>query len=135
MIHKLGAVVFTVVACAALAGCVPNAERTTATITFIDRTCEIVRTAYDEDYKKIGSSTFKDSCNSIDEWDKVRTKRNKIVDGKAIVHLSYVAPQNGQSENGELTFDGRDDEFYRLKAGDQIAILVSKADPTRIQKA
>ena len=135
MIHKLGAVVFTVVACAALAGCVPNAERTTATITFIDRTCEIVRTAYDEDYKKIGSSTFKDSCNSIDEWDKVREKRNKVVDGSAIVHLSYMVPQTGQPGTGELKFDGRDDEFYRLKAGDEIDILVSDADPTRIHKA
>jgi hypothetical protein len=135
MIQLLRRTVFTMAAGIALAGCAPNAERTQATVTFIDRSCEIIRTAYDEDYKKIGTSRFKDSCNSIGEWDKVRTKRNKVVDGKAVVHISYTAPQNGQPQNGELTFDGRDDEFYQLKAGDRIDILVSNADPTRIQKA
>jgi hypothetical protein len=35
---------------------------------------------------------------------------------------------------GELRFDGRDDEFYRLRAGDQVDILVSNSDPTKIRK-
>jgi hypothetical protein len=46
-----------------------------------------------------------------------------------------MVPQTGQPGTGELKFDGRDDEFYRLKAGDEIDILVSDADPTRIHKA
>src|SRR5689334_15828501 len=116
-----------------LAACVPNAKRTTATVTTIDRSCRIVETRFDQDYKETGRRTYSDSCNSIDEWDKVRTKRNKDVDGTAIIHLSYVAPQTGQSQTGELKFDGHDDEFYKLKAGDEIQILVSNADPTRIQ--
>jgi hypothetical protein len=120
---------------AALAGCAPNAKRTTATITTIDRNCKIIETAYDENYKKTDTRVYTDSCNSIDEWEKVRTKRTKDVAGKAVVHLSYTAPQTGQSQTGELRFDGHDDEFYRLKAGDQIDILVSNTDPSRIRKA
>jgi hypothetical protein len=124
-----------VAATASLAACVPNAKRTTATVTTIDRSCKIIETAYDGDYKMKGSRTYTDSCNSIDEWDKVRSKRSKNVEGKAVVHLSYMAPQTGQSLTGELKFDGHDDEFYRLKAGDEVQILVSDADPARIQKA
>lgn len=52
-----------------------------------------------------------------------------------MVHLSYTAPQNGQAETGELKFDGRGDEFYRLRAGDEFDILVSNSDPTKIRKA
>ena len=52
-----------------------------------------------------------------------------------MVHLSYTAPQGGEPETAELTFDGRDDEFYNLKAGDQMNILVSNSDPTKVQKA
>lgn len=65
----------------------------------------------------------------------MKTKRKKDVSGKAIVHLDYTAPQTGQAQTGELRFDGHDDEFYKLKAGDQIDILVSNADPTKIRKA
>jgi hypothetical protein len=120
---------------AALAGCAPNAKKAMATITTIDRNCTIIETEYDADYKKKSSRSYTGACNSIDEWDRVREKRNKDVAGSAVVHLAYTAPQTGQSETGELKFDGHDDEFYQLKAGDEIAILVSDADPTRIQKA
>jgi hypothetical protein len=106
-----------------------------AEVSYIDRKCTIIRTTYDENYKPEEKQTFTDSCNSIDEWDKVRTKRNKTVDGTAVVHLSYNAPQGGQPETAELTFDGRDDEFYNLKAGDRVDILVSNSDPTKIQKS
>jgi hypothetical protein len=106
-----------------------------AEVSYIDRNCRIVETRYDENYKPTDKQTFTDSCNSIDEWSKVRSKRNKIVDGTAVVHLSYAAPQNGQPETAELTFDGRDDEFYQLKAGDEVDILVSNSDPAKIRKA
>lgn len=118
-----------------LGGCAPNAKATKATVTYIDRSCKIVVTKYDEDYKPTDRAVVADSCNSIDEWDKVRAKRNKVVDGTAVIHLSYMVPQTGQPGTGELKFDGRDDEFYQLKAGDEIDILVSDGDPTRIQKA
>jgi hypothetical protein len=134
MNYELRLAVVTVLGCAALAACAPNAKKTTATIMTIDRECKIVETSYDENYKKKDSRTYTDRCNSIDEWDKVRAKRTKDVAGTAVVHLSYTAPQTGQSETGELKFDGHDDEFYQLKAGDPIDILVSDADPTHIQK-
>jgi hypothetical protein len=76
----------------------------------------------------------KDSCISSDEWKTVREKRNKVVSGKAVVHVSYTAPQDGNSRTSELHFDGRDDAFYNLKAGDQIDILVSNDDPAKIIK-
>lgn len=106
-----------------------------AEVSYIDRKCQIIRTTYDENYKPTDKQTTTDACNSIDEWDKVRRKRNKVVDGTAVVHLSYMAPQNGQAATAELKFDGRDDEFYQLKAGDEVDILVSNSDPTKIKKA
>ena len=51
---------------------------------------------------------------------------------------SPVGEPDGLSARGgilELKFDGRDDEFYNLKAGDDVTILVSDADPSRIHKA
>ena len=115
-----------------LAGCSANADRAKATVMYIDRNCQIIETAYDQDYKPVDSHTYTDACNSIDEWEKVRAKRDKIVSGTAVVHVSYTAPQSGQPKTGELKFDGHDDEFYRLKAGDEIEILVSHSDPTKI---
>lgn len=112
-----------------------NFKPAKATISYIDRNCDIIETTYDGDYKKKASRTYRDSCNSIDEWDKVRSKRNKAVSGEAVVHLDYIAPQTGQSVTGELVFDGREDEFYSLKAGDEVSILVSNSDPTKIRKA
>jgi hypothetical protein len=112
-----------------------NYKPTTATVSYIDRTCDIVETTYDPDFKKKESHTYRDSCNSIDEWDKVRSKRNKVVSGKAVVHLDYTAPATGQPFSGELKFDGHDDEFYALKAGDEVHILVSNSDPAKIRKA
>jgi hypothetical protein len=127
--------VAAIAAIGCVASCSPNAQQTKATISYIDRKCQIIETAYDENYKRKGTRTYTDSCNSLDEWDKVREKRNKVVAGNAVVHVSYTAPQNGQFQSAELNFSGRDDEFYRLKAGDEIEILVSNSDPTKISKA
>ena len=41
-----------------------------------------------------------------------REKRNKVVSGKAVVHLDYTAPQSGQELSGGMSFDGGDDQFY-----------------------
>jgi bisphosphoglycerate-independent phosphoglycerate mutase (AlkP superfamily) len=112
-----------------------NWKQAQAAVSYIDRNCKIVQTTYDGNYNRVGSETVTEACNTAEDWDKVKTKRTKVADGKAVVHVTYVAPQNGQYQNGELTFDGRDDEFYELKAGDQVAILVSNSDPTKIRKA
>ena len=73
-----------------LSACDPNAKETKATVVYIDRTCTIITTKYDENYKPTDHETRTDSCNSIAEWDKVREKRNKVVDGTAVVHVSYM---------------------------------------------
>ena len=65
----------------------------------------------------------------------VRDKRSKVVSGKAVVHLSYTAPQDGSTQTSKLNFTGRDDEFYELKSGDQLDVLVSTSDPTKVVKA
>ena len=122
-------------AACALAGCSANAAHAKATVLYIDRKCKIIETAYDQDYKPVDSQTYTGACNSLDEWEKVRAKRTKDVAGTAVVHVTYTAPQNGQVETGDLKFDGHDDEFYRLRAGDEIDILVSNSDPTQIASA
>ena len=61
-------------------------------------------------------------------------KRKMDVDGKAVVKVSYTAPQDGSYQTSELRLDGRDDEFYSLKAGDEIEVLVSNDDPAMIIK-
>jgi hypothetical protein len=118
-----------------LASCAPNAKHAKATVMTIDRHCRIITTEYDANYKPLDKDVSTHACNSIDEWETVKAKRNKVVDGNAVVHLSYTAPQTGQPETGELKFDGRDDEFYQLKAGDEMDIQVSDADPAKIAKA
>ena len=130
-----GGVMLVVTSACTLVACSPNAQHTKATVSYIDRNCKIVQTTYDADYKRTGSETLTKTCSEADDWEKVRSKRNKVADGKAVVHVTYTAPQNGQMQSGELTFDGRDDEFYELKAGDEIEILVSNADPTKIARA
>lgn len=127
----------------ALAGCSPGISAQ-ATVTTIDRTCTIVTTEKSqvpipgssetrEVTSKVGQS--KGECKSVEEWEEVRKKRNKDVDGVAVVHVEYRAPQDGKLHQGTLEFDGRDDEFYQLRAGDPIEVRVSKDDPDRIRPA
>jgi hypothetical protein len=104
-----------------------------ASISTIDRSCDFIETT-----KEAGRRTargYTDSCNSTDEWSNVREKRNKVVSGRATVHITYTAPKDGSFQTAELKFDGRDDEFYKLKAGDEINILVSNTDPKKVYKA
>lgn len=110
-----------------------NYQPAKASVFLIDRTCNFIESGY-ENGRKV-SRGVTDSCNSTNEWASVRKKRNKVVSGKAVVHLSYTAPQNGSAQTGELKFDGRDDEFYELKAGDEVRILVRNDDPTKFVKA
>ena len=104
------------------------------TVYLIDRKCNMTETTTDEDGRTTARA-MTDDCNSVDEWETVREKRSKLVSGKAVVQVSYTAPQNGSAQIGTLEFTGRDDEFYELNAGDPIDILVSKDDPSKIIKA
>jgi hypothetical protein len=120
--------------CAGAAACSPTADKVKATVTTIDRTCDFIETEF-EGKKAVSSRGYTDSCNSTDEWAKVREKRNKQVSGRATIHVSYVAPADGAEHYGEFKITGRDDAFYEIKAGDEIDILVSKRDPTKIRQA
>lgn len=129
---------------AALSSCGAPGLPAKATVTTIDRTCEIVEKLQREVDDPRGKGTvlqtektsFKQGeCKSVAEWQEVRKKRTKDIQGSAVVHLDYVAPQDGKAHSGTLTFTGRDDEFYALNAGDTVDILVAKNDPERIRKA
>lgn len=130
--------------CALLPGCGVDGMPAKATVTTIDRTCTIIETTKEEvdDPRYAGhtiqtqkSNISKGECRSVDEWQEVRKKRTKDVDGTAVVHLDYQAPQDGSYHSASLTFTGRDEEFYKLNAGDTLDILVAKDDPARISKA
>jgi len=106
-----------------------------ASVSMIDRTCDIIETETSPDGHK-SSRTYSGECKSVDEaWDKAKTKHDKKIAGKATVTVDYIAPKDGSSQTAELRFTARDDEFYDLKAGDEINILVRNDDPTKITKS
>ena len=102
-----------------------------ATVFLVDRECRFTR-----EYEGGKKETVTQSCNATDEFKSIARapdgKRKMDVDGKAVVKVSYNAPQDGSYQTSQLRFDGRDDEFYQLKAGDQVDILVSNDDPAKI---
>jgi hypothetical protein len=106
-----------------------------ASVFLIDRTCDIIETVTSPDGHK-SSSTYDGECKSADTaWDDAKAKHDKKISGRATVKVTYVAPKDGSSQTAELHFTARDDEFYDLKAGDEINILVRNDDPTKITKA
>jgi hypothetical protein len=127
-----------------VAGCGFDGNPVLATVVTIDRECQIVESTRRQIDDPRGSGvkidaaemrTTKGSCKSVPEWQEVRKKRNKTVDGTAAVHVEYRAPQDGSYRTATLNFSGRDDEFYELNAGDTVNILVAKDNPTKIRKA
>ncbi len=127
-----------------LAGCAAEGLPAQATVTTIDRTCEIIEsttrkiddprgTGVKLDAQEMKSMTG--DCKSVAEWAEVRSKRTKLVQGTAAVHVDYQAPQDGSYHSATLNFTGRDDEFYELSAGDSLAIIVSRDDAAKIRKA
>ena len=127
-----------------LGGCGFEGAPATATVVTIDRECKIIESTRREIDDPRGSGTkidaqemrsLKGECKSVGEWEEVRKKRKKTVDGTAAVHVEYQAPQDGSFQTATLNFTGRDDEFYELNAGDTIPILVASDDPKRIRKA
>lgn len=134
MVRSLREISITILLAAGPSACGSgNYTAAKASISTIDRSCDFIETT-----KEAGKTTargYTDSCNSTDEWSNVREKRNKVVSGRATVHITYTAPQDGSFQTAELKFDGRDDEFYKLKAGDEINILVSNTEPKKVYKA
>lgn len=130
-------------ASALVTGCGAPGLPAKATVTLIDRKCEIIETIKNQTSDPRGKpikvqmevNRSTGECKSVDEWEQLRKKRSKDVEGTATVHVDYQAPQDGSSHSGTLTFTGRDDEFYRLNAGDSIDILVAQDDPAKIRKS
>ena len=129
---------------ASLAGCGVPGLPAQATVTTIDRKCEIIESIKRDVADPRGSgatiqaqemNSKTGECKSVEEWAEVRARRSKKVQGTAAVHLSYQAPQDGSYQTATLSFTGRDDEFYALNAGDSIDIIVARNDPTKIRKA
>lgn len=123
---------------AALLAACSSGIPTTATVTTIDRSCTIIEKSYKRDFdgEKVPGSEeevrrYKGDCNEIDDWEEVKRKRSKSIDGSADINFVFVGP-DGKQHNGTLTFTGRDAEFYDLKAGDPIRIKVAKDDPKRV---
>ena len=108
-----------------------NYEPAKATVFLVDRECRFTR-----EYEGGKKESVTQSCNATDEFKTIAKapdgKRKMDVDGKAVVKVTYNAPQDGSYQTSQLRFDGRDDEFYELKAGDQIDVLVSDDDPAMI---
>ncbi len=100
-----------------------------ATVFLVDRECR-----FNREYEGGKTELVTESCNSTDEFKEIASapKRKMDVDGKAVVKVTYNAPQDGSYQTSQLRYDGRDDEFYTVKAGDQIDILVSNEDPAKI---
>lgn len=106
-----------------------------AAVFLIDRKCDIVETTKTASGQTLSARKYNDDCKSIDDWEVAKAKHDKTISAKATVKVSYTAPQDGSYQTAELSFTSRDDEFYDLKAGDEINILVSNSDPTKISKS
>ena len=110
-----------------------NYKSAKATVFLIDRMCK-----FDRKYSDGKREVVTESCDSTEEFKSVTRadgSRKMDVDGKAVVKVSYTAPQDGSYQTSQLQFDGRDDEFYELKAGDEIEVLVSNEDLAKIRKS
>lgn len=111
-----------------------NYKPAKASVFLIDRKCDIVETATGATGSKT-TRIYSDDCKSIAAWDSARAKRDSGISGNSTVKVSYTAPQDGSYQTSELHFTARDPEFYDLKAGDEINVLVRNDDPTKITRA
>ena len=135
MIYELrGAVAVILAGSLAACGGSSNYTPAKASVFLIDRKCDIVETTTSADGRK-SARGYQDDCKSIEAWEDARAKRDKSISAKAVVKVSYTAPQDGSYRSSELKFDSRDDEFYDLKAGDEIDILVHNDNLDKITKA
>jgi len=139
MIYSLQGAAVAVVFVAGLSayGCAnrhANYAPAKASVFLIERTCDIIETTTNPDGRK-STRTYNGECKSVDAWNDAEAKRDRKIAGNATVKVSYTAPRDGSYQTSELHFTARDDEFYDLKAGDEINILVRNDDPAKITKA
>ncbi len=131
----LGAIVLVVTVGAASAiDTTANYAPAKATVYRIDRTCSFTRTTDGGPGNKVAEGISQD-CSATDEFKKIAAapKRAMDVAGDAVVKVSYTAPQDGSARTSELKFDGHDDSFYKLRAGDTLNILVANKNPDKIR--
>jgi hypothetical protein len=128
---------------AGLSACGPDWLPAKASVTSIDRKCEIIETERTPiaDPRAPGNTidaqktrSYSGNCSDVAEWEGVRTKHSKKVEGEATVHLIYTRA-DGQTGSAQLHYDGGDDEFYDLRYGDELNVLVDPADPAHVRKA
>ena len=111
-----------------------NYKAAKATVYEVDRKCDIVETTTSIEGKK-STRMYNGECKSIDAWSAAAAKRDHSISGKATIKVSYTAPQDGSSQTSEFDVTSRDDEFYDLHAGDQVDVLVSNSDRSKIIKS
>ena len=94
-----------------------------ATVEKISRTCLLKDT-------QTGQTGYGD-CGGRDFFNAQAYAKGKRedIEGKAVVTLMYTAPQDGSFQSGQLNFNGHEDPFYEMKAGDRLPIRVDKRDP------
>ena len=143
MSRQLIGVSLSLALAAAISGCGPAWPKAKATVTSIDRKCDIVETKREEvdDPRATGHKlnaenkrTYSGACSDVDEWEEVREKRSKKVSGEATVYVMYTR-EDGKTGTGQLHFTGRDDEFYRLHVDDSVDVLVDPGNPEHLLTA
>ena len=93
-----------------------------ATVEKIDRTCLLKDTQTGaQKYGDCGGRAFFNA-------QAYRDGKREDLEGKAVVLIMYTAPQDGSFQSGELNFNGHQDPFYQLKAGDHLPIRVDRHD-------
>lgn len=108
---------------------------TKATIFRIDRLCtsKYIFGAPDKPDEQVTNTR---DCQMSPAFLKAASKqagRANYVHATATVKVTYIAPQDRTQHTGEVIFTGADDQFYALKAGDTLPILVSRTDPETIR--
>ena len=107
-----------------------NYKPAKATVYEIERKCDIVETTTSFDGKS--TRMYNGECKSIDAWNAAAAKRDHSISGKATIKVSYTAPQDGSQQTSEFQVTSRENEFYDLHAGDEVKVLVSNADRSKI---
>jgi len=132
-----GITAITLFAGALLAGCDSTTDYVpeTANIYRIERTCDFTKTT------KTGSArtsveSVTDDCDLTETYRELRDQgkeRTKTLVGRGKLLVTYKSPADQSQLTGSIPMTGRDDIFYSAKAHDDIAIRVSKSDPSNIR--
>lgn len=132
MVAGIGVV--AVVAGAGVADRTTNFHAVEGEIVRITRTCSFSVTSTGDDGRKTVTNE-QNSCNSTNEFDQAKIdhkKRGRKIVGTAKLTVSYDVPERAD-QLGIVQVSGKDDVFYTVKKGDKVKLLVSKADPEKIE--